>query len=146
MPEQFGIGVAETVDTLLLVADDEIFMAVGEAFHHQRTQIVPLHARRVLHLVDEEMAQIVAQALVDERSLVVVYDVAEQRVGIGEEYYVVVLAEIGDMPKQAAEQSERRYGVDKHLVALAQRCEGHSVGTQRSHSEVKLLRDTLPAV
>ncbi len=142
MSEQVGVGVAEAVDALLLVADYKVFVAVREAFHQQRPQIVPLHTRCVLHLVDEEVAQIVAEALVDERGLVVVDDVAEQGIGVGQEYYVVVFAEISYMPEQASEKSQRGDCADKHSVALFEPEEINGCRTQRGNREVKLLRDT----
>ena len=52
-----GVGIAETVDGLLFVAYYQIVVARGKRLPYKRTEIKPLYPRRILELVDKEIAQ-----------------------------------------------------------------------------------------
>ncbi len=53
--KQRRVTVSETVDTLLLITDDEIVIIIGETFAQERTHIGPLAQRRILKLIYEIM-------------------------------------------------------------------------------------------
>ena len=80
--QQCAVAVAEAVDGLLLVADDEAVVALGDAVGDKRTQVVPLHVRRVLELVDQKVVERHAETLVDEGRVAAVDDFFEEVVGV----------------------------------------------------------------
>ena len=64
-PHDRRVGLAEAVDGLLGVADDEEAAALGEGVLHQGEEIPPLDRRGVLELVDEVVEDPLADAEVD---------------------------------------------------------------------------------
>ena len=80
---------APAVDGLLDVAHHEIAATGSLAFPEEGTEIVPLHQRGVLGLVEHEMLVAVADFLIDERSVVVGDDPAEQVGGQLQQHHVV---------------------------------------------------------
>ena len=67
--QKLGAGVAETVDTLLHIADNQVLAPSRESLLHQRAQIVPVHLRGVLEFVDEQMVELRAHLFVDKGHL-----------------------------------------------------------------------------
>ncbi len=82
VPQQFRVGVSESVDALFLITDNQIVVATAQAFKNKRFKVFPLHLRRVLELVDKVMAYGGAHPLVDKRGLILVDDAAQKVVGV----------------------------------------------------------------
>ena len=87
--QQLGVGIAETVDGLLDVADNKVVGVLGECVGHQRPQVMPLHVGGILELVDEQVGELHAEAFVDEWHLGVADYPCEEFAGIGNEHGVV---------------------------------------------------------
>ena len=87
--QQLGVGIAETVDGLLDVADDKVVGVLGKCVGHQRPQVMPLHVGGVLELVDEQVGELHAEAFVDEWHLGVADYPCEEFSGVGNEHCVV---------------------------------------------------------
>ena len=88
--QEFRVRVAESVNTLLDIADNQIIIAPGEAFKQQRLEIIPLQARCVLKFINQEVAIAPTDALIDKRSLAVADNQLEQRVSVAQQYGVIV--------------------------------------------------------
>ncbi len=103
-PQQFRVGITEPVDALLLVADNQVVMPAAEAFKHERLQVLPLHLRRVLELVNKVMLYGGAHPLIDKRGLILAYDAAQKVVGVGKQQRVVVAPVLIEKTVHLAEQ------------------------------------------
>ena len=99
--QKLGAGVAETVDTLLHIADNQVLAPSREGLLHQRAQIVPVHLRGVLEFVDEQMIELRAHLFVDKRHLPLFQHAAQQGVGVAEEKHVMLTAEGVDIVARA---------------------------------------------
>ncbi len=104
--KQLRVGVAETVDALLYIANDEAVVPICQTVAHQRQQVFPLHARRVLKLVDEVVVDIHADALVDKRHLASADNAAHNVVGARQQDGVVVGGEFEYSSIDVAKQSQ----------------------------------------
>ena len=62
----FHVGGAEAVERLFGVAHHEAGVALREVVHHKGFEVLPLQARGILKLVDEDMAVAGAAAFEDE--------------------------------------------------------------------------------
>ena len=104
--EQLRVGVAEAVYALLHISDNQTVVAVCQTVSDKRQQIFPLHPRRVLKLVEQEIVQIHADALIDERRLTPIDDALHDVVCAGEQYCVVLVGEILHAGVDVAQQTE----------------------------------------
>lgn len=104
--EQLRVGVAEAVYALLHISDNQTVVAVCQTVSDKRQQIFPLHPRRVLKLVEQEIVQIHADALIDERRFTPIDDTLHDVVCAGEQYCVVLVGEILHAGVDVAKQTE----------------------------------------
>ncbi len=84
-----GVGVAEAVDALFGVADNQIVLSSAVVLFEQGAEVVPLHSRCVLKLVNQIMVDRSAEALINERGIVVAYYALQHRVGFSKLNHVV---------------------------------------------------------
>ena len=119
--KQAWVGVAEAVDRLLGVADDEVEVvaAVRQALVQQRHEVVVLLVARVLELVDHEMVDPRAHAFIDKRHGVVSgHEVVDEVVGVGNEHHVVVLAVLLQFQVYLSDESEQSHVGDQLVEEL----------------------------
>ena len=95
--QQSRVGVAEPVDTLFHVADNQAVVVACQTVDHERTHVFPLHLRCVLKLVDEEMFQPYADTFVNERCVVFADDFFEHFVCVRQHYKVVAGSKLADV-------------------------------------------------
>ena len=93
--DQRGVGVAETVDALLGVADNQTVIAqsAAKALLEKRTHQLPLELRSVLKFVDKEMVETRPEPFVDEGG-VVGRDELRENHGRLAEFHCILLLEI----------------------------------------------------
>ena len=104
--QELPVAIAPTVDALLDVTDDEAPVLVGDAVVEQNLEVGPLHGRGVLELIDHDIAQLSAYLLVDERRVLLVDEVVEQLLRVGERVVVVVGVDVVDLLLDTSEESQ----------------------------------------
>ena len=107
-PKQLPVGIAPTVDALLYVAYDEVVAgSVGVA--QQGQEVLPLHTRGVLELVQQVIGITAARLFVDEGGVGAVYNVAQHIVGLVQRQHVLLFQQPGVLLFELARQTE---GID----------------------------------
>ena len=76
--EDFPVAVAPAVDALLDVAHEQSLAARSEFLEEQLLEVLPLHAARVLKLVDHHVVDEGAYLLEDEGCIAALYHLAEK--------------------------------------------------------------------
>ncbi len=147
--QQRPVRVAEAVDALFHVADDQVRPAIRQALRHQGAEVVPLHAAGVLELVDHVVVHARTGLLVDEGGVAAADDLVQQLGRIGDQQDVLLLAVSGDLAGDVG-QDPQRVGVTHDLAG---RVIGRQVGEEGDdalHAGVQPLRvgaaDGLPQV
>ena len=91
------VGAPEPIDRLFDVTYDEVFESAGLAVGDQRAEVVPLHGRCILELVQKEILVADAQFLVDERGVGTVDDIAQNGIGVIDAEDILLFEEEGEL-------------------------------------------------
>ena len=104
------VALPEAVYGLLAIAHHQRTTALAHPVLQQRHQVVPLHHRRVLKLVYQEVAIAVSEALVDEwsRVVLVLNHTVYQAIEVAQVHHLVVAGIAAHLPVQ---QSQQGHGV-----------------------------------
>ena len=87
---QAWIGIPKPIYALLCVADDEIVVAFPFTFGEEWLEICPLHAARVLKLIDKEMIEPTSETLIHERGIIIADDTLEYGVGLSKFHRIAI--------------------------------------------------------
>lgn len=124
--QELPVAVAPAIDALLHVSDDETSVLVSDAVVEQDFEVGPLHGRCVLKLINHDIAQLSPDLLVDERRVLLVDEVVEQFLRVGERIVVVVGIDVVDLLLDTSEESQlvdvlqrELDGVDGHYRLLS---------------------------
>ena len=112
--QQSPVATSPSVDALLHVAHNQVLrVAVAHRLLQQHLEVLPLHGRGVLELVNHDVFKLGAYLLEDERRVAAVYQVVEQLLRVAQQEPVGRLVQGSHLPFYSVEQSE--------LVQVSQR-------------------------
>ena len=106
-----GVGITETVNRLLGVTDEHIEVAIGKALLEQATEVLVLLGTRILELIDHEVGNHRAHALIDE-GRTAIENRANQLVGVTDE------DRVGLMTVTLQEDINHRYQTQQTQLTL----------------------------
>ena len=104
--EQFPIGIAPAVDTLLDIAHDKVVTTFAFRLADERVEVLPLQRTGVLKLIYHIVVQVLPHAFVNERCLLSVYHLVNEHIDIGDRHASYLLVGHADLVRDILYESD----------------------------------------
>ena len=104
--EQFPVGIAPAIDTLLDIAHDEVVTSFAFRLADERVKVLPLQRTGVLKLIYHIVVQVLPHAFVNERCLLSVYHLVNEHIDIGDRHTSYLLVGHADLVRDILYESD----------------------------------------